>query len=55
MIGAQTSLHPDRAAMRRHLEWLTEPVVEKHPDLRVEIAWSNPDDGPNRANMNSIR
>ena len=39
MIGA----HPDRAAIRRHLEWLIASVRETHPDLRLEIAWGDPE------------
>jgi hypothetical protein len=45
MIGA----HPDRAAMLRHLEWLMGSVRQAHPDLRFEIAWGDPESGPNRA------
>ena len=40
---------PDRPAMRRHLKWLTEPVRQTSSQLRVEIAWGDPDSGPNRA------
>jgi len=40
---------PNRADMRRHLEWLCEPASRESPDLRLEIAWADPDTGPNRA------
>jgi hypothetical protein len=46
---AQLPPSPDRSAMLRHLEWLAEPVAQQSPDLRFEIAWSDPETGPNRA------
>lgn len=39
----------DRLAMLRHLEWLIAPVRDMHPNLRLEIAWGDPESGPNRA------
>jgi hypothetical protein len=39
----------DRSAMRRHLEWMTEPVRDMHPDLRFELAWGKPERGPTSA------
>lgn len=40
------NLRADIEMMRAHIEWLTAPVREAHPDLRVEIAWGAPDRGP---------
>src|SRR5271166_4771384 len=47
--ASATAYRPNRADMRRHLEWLAEPVCCASPDLRVEIAWADPETGPNRA------
>lgn len=46
--GAEDT-RPDEAAIRSHLEFLTAPVREAHPDPRVEIAWGDPESGPNNA------
>ena len=43
------SLASDSAAMLSHLEWIVAPVCHSQPDLRLEIAWADPDTGPNRA------
>lgn len=40
---------PNRAAMRDHLSRLTDVEREALPDLRVEIAWGDPDEGPSHA------
>jgi hypothetical protein len=45
----QLSMSPNRTDMRRLLEWLAEPVANQSADLRFEIAWSDPETGPNRA------
>lgn len=47
--ASAAAYRPNRADMRRHLEWLAEPVRGKSPDLRLEIAWADPETGPNRA------
>jgi Primase C terminal 2 (PriCT-2) len=39
----------DRLAMLRHLKWLSDPVRETHPNLRLEIAWGAPEKGPSCA------
>lgn len=49
MTISQLSLRPDSAAMREHLDWLVAPVRDTHTHLRLEIAWADPDTGPNRA------
>jgi hypothetical protein len=38
-----------RTQRKRHLEWRVEPVANSSPDLRLEIAWSDLEAGPNRA------
>jgi hypothetical protein len=40
----------NREAIRAHLECLTQPAARfGHLDLRFELGWGAPDDGPNRA------
>jgi hypothetical protein len=46
---SQTSLSPHREAMLGHLEWLAAPMAQQSPELRFEIAWSDPETGPNCA------
>lgn len=47
-------LQPDTRAMLLHLLWLTFPARSIAPDLRVEIAWGNPDTGPNLSRTYSL-
>jgi hypothetical protein len=35
----------DHLAMLRHLKWLSDPVREAHPQLRIELAWGAPEGG----------
>jgi hypothetical protein len=49
MTNAQNFMNPNGTGMLRHLEWLAEPVAQQSPELRFEIAWSDPETGPNRA------
>lgn len=48
------SLEPDARVMLLHLLWLTFPARSIAPDLRVEIAWGNPDTGPNLSRTYSL-
>ena len=43
------AIRADRGAIFSHLEWIVAPVCHSQPDLRLEIAWADPDTGPNRA------
>jgi hypothetical protein len=40
---------PNRLAMIGHLQWLVEPLDEQNTHLRIEIAWGDPERGPNPA------
>lgn len=42
-------LQPDREAMLRHLTWIAAPAVDANPELRLEIAWGEPNRGPSQA------
>ena len=42
MIIAQPLPPPDREAILCHLRWLSDPVREHSPDLRIELAWGTP-------------
>lgn len=45
---------PSDEDMLRHLEWLVSTALAIQPDLRVEIAWGDPDSGPNRSRTYGI-
>jgi Primase C terminal 2 (PriCT-2) len=48
-MKTKSSLASDSAAMLSHLRWLSDPLRDTHPHMRLEIAWADPDTGPNRA------
>jgi hypothetical protein len=48
-MTAQPAIRSDRHAMLSHLEWLVAPIRDTHPRMRLEIAWADPEHGPNRA------
>ena len=45
------ALVPDRAAIQRHLDCVAGRGSAVQPNLKVEIAWGEPDAGPNRARL----
>lgn len=49
MTARSPAPEPDVRAMLLHLAWLASPARNIAPDLRVEIAWGDPDCGPNRS------
>jgi hypothetical protein len=48
-MTTQPAIGADRGAILSHLKWLSDPVRDTHPHMRLEIAWADPDTGPNRA------
>jgi Primase C terminal 2 (PriCT-2) len=46
---SQLSMCPDCVAMLSHLKWLSDPVLNTHPNMRLEIAWADVETGPNSA------
>lgn len=52
---APIGLEPDQRSMFNHLAWLAHPACGIAPDLRLEIAWGDPNVGPNRSRTYSLR
>ena len=47
-MTTQHAIRADCSAMFNHLEWLIAPIRDTHPKVRLELAWADPDTGPNR-------
>ena len=45
---------PNLSDMVRHLQWLARPIIPAAIDARIEIAWCDPESGPNRARTYSL-
>ncbi len=48
-MATKSAIRADGSAMFNHLNWLVAPIRDTHPQVRLEIAWADPDTGPNRA------
>lgn len=46
MTETRSGYGPDERAILAHLVWLIDPVRHDLPDLRLEIGWGAPDQGP---------
>lgn len=54
MTCGRTNLSPNLEAIRRHLVWACSSAAIGSPELRLEISWGEPDDGPNRSRTYSV-